>query len=128
MLKLKIFVSEMFKTLIIQNKMIFSLFSTLYDWEVSLFLRFCCIFVLHLISFSLKVFLLYFYAALKKMDRDWISGYSMSGLSRKWIFDPFRPLLSSQQIDFYLVHCCGLVFELAQSFLLSFDKTRKIGR
>ena len=73
------------------------------------------------------MFLLYFCAGLKKMDRDWISGYSMNGLSRKWIFDPFRMFLTNEQIDFYMVHICGLIFDLVQGFLLYFDKTRPIG-
>ena len=73
------------------------------------------------------MFLLYFYAGLKKLDRDWVSGYSMTGLSREFVFDPFRTFLTNEQIDFYMVHCCGLMFDLLQGFMLYFDTTRPIG-
>jgi len=74
-----------------------------------------------------QVFLLYFYAGLKKLDRDWMTGYSMVGLSREFVFDPFRTFLTNEQIDFYMVHCCGLMFDLLQGFMLFFDTTRPIG-
>lgn len=37
-----------------------------------------------------KVFLVYFIAGLKKIDFDWIAGYSMSDLAQHWVFDPFK--------------------------------------
>ena len=58
---------------------------------------------------------------------DWMAGYSMSGLSREWVFDPFRLFLSDETIDLFLVHIGGLAFDLSEGFLLAFDKTRPIG-
>ena len=70
---------------------------------------------------------MYFYAGLKKIDMDWMTGYSMTGLSRQWVFDPFRSFLSDKTIDLVLVHIGGLMFDLSEGFLLIFDKTRPIG-
>ena len=58
---------------------------------------------------------------------DWMTGYSMTGLSREWVFDPFRLFLSDEKIDLFLVHIGGLAFDLSEGFLLAFDKTRPIG-
>lgn len=74
-----------------------------------------------------QVFLVYFYAGLKKLDLDWMRGYSMTGLSRQWVFDPFRIFLDDQIIDLFLVHIGGLLFDLSEGFLLVFEKTRPIG-
>lgn len=74
-----------------------------------------------------QVFLVYFYAGLKKIDMDWMTGYSMTGLSRQWVFDPFRSFLDDESIDLYLVHLGGLFFDLFEGFLLIFNKTRPIG-
>lgn len=38
----------------------------------------------------LQIFLLYFFAALKKTDADWLSGFSMGNLGRSHLFDPLR--------------------------------------
>lgn len=70
---------------------------------------------------------MYFYAGIKKLDRDWMTGYSMSGLANKWVFDPFRPFLSNENIDLYLVHIAGLSYDLFVGFFLLFDKTLLIG-
>lgn len=70
---------------------------------------------------------MYFYAGIKKLDRDWMTGYSMTGLANKWVFDPFRPFLSNESIDFYLVHTSGLCYDLFVGFFLLFEKTRLIG-
>lgn len=52
----------------------------------------------------------------------------MTGLSRKWVFDPLRSIgLSNHFIDHFVVHICGLTFDLIQGFLLFFDKTRPLG-
>ena len=56
-----------------------------------------------------------------------MTGYSMTGLSRQWVFDPFRSFLDNEAIDLYLVHLGGLFFDLFEGFLLIFDKTRPIG-
>jgi vitamin K-dependent gamma-carboxylase len=58
---------------------------------------------------------------------DWMSGYSMTGLSKKWVFDPFRLFVSNEFIDLYMVHISGLIFDLSEGFLLLFDKTRPAG-
>ena len=77
--------------------------------------------------FLSQIFLVYFYAGIKKIDMDWMTGYSMTGLSREWVFDPFRLFLSDEKIDLFLVHIGGLAFDLSEGFLLAFDKTRPIG-
>ena len=77
--------------------------------------------------FLSQIFLVYFYAGIKKIDMDWMAGYSMTGLSREWVFDPFRLFLSDEKIDLFLVHIGGLAFDLSEGFLLAFDKTRPIG-
>ena len=52
----------------------------------------------------------------------------MTGLSSKWVFDPLRNLgLSNNFIDHFVVHICGLTFDLIEGFLLLFDKTRPLG-
>jgi len=38
----------------------------------------------------LQIFIVYFIAGLKKLDRDWVDGYSMTNLGYTWVFDPFR--------------------------------------
>lgn len=70
---------------------------------------------------------MYFYAGLKKLDMDWMTGYSMTGLSHQWVFDPFRLFLDDESIDLFLVHIGGLCFDLSEGFLLIFNKTRPIG-
>lgn len=70
---------------------------------------------------------MYFYAGIKKLDRDWMTGYSMTGLANNWVFDPFRPFLSNESIDFYLVHISGLCYDLFVGFFLLFEKTRLMG-
>ena len=39
--------------------------------------------------FRSQFFLVYFIAGLKKLDMDWVQGYSMNRLSYHWIFSPF---------------------------------------
>ena len=58
---------------------------------------------------------------------DWMSGYSMVGLAHNWVFDPFRFLFSDEVIELYMVHICGLIFDLFEGFLLLFEKTRLFG-
>lgn len=76
--------------------------------------------------FRFQVFLVYFYAGLKKIDFDWMFGYSMTNLSKKWVFDPFRLILTDEQIDLYIVHLGGLTLDFTGGFLLFFDKTRPL--
>jgi len=37
-----------------------------------------------------QIFVLYFFAGLKKLDKEWLDGYSMRNLGNHWIFDPFK--------------------------------------
>lgn len=37
-----------------------------------------------------QVFILYFFAGLKKLDKDWLEGYSMQHLSNHWLFEPLK--------------------------------------
>lgn len=37
-----------------------------------------------------KIFIVYFIAGVKKLDADWVEGYSMSYLAHHWLFDPFK--------------------------------------
>ncbi|ESO88963.1 hypothetical protein LOTGIDRAFT_182855 [Lottia gigantea] len=74
-----------------------------------------------------QVFLVYFIAGLKKLDFDWVYGYSMQNLSSHWVFDPFKLLLTEEQIDLFIVHIGGLIIDISVGFLLFFDKTRLLG-
>lgn len=74
-----------------------------------------------------QIVLVYFFAGLKKLDMDWMSGYSMHGLSKQWVFDPFRFFVSDKFIELYMVHICGLILDLSEGFLLLFEKTRLVG-
>ena len=38
----------------------------------------------------LQIFIVYFIAGIKKLDADWVEGYSMEYLSRHWLFSPFK--------------------------------------
>ncbi|XP_077999053.1 vitamin K-dependent gamma-carboxylase-like [Glandiceps talaboti] len=74
-----------------------------------------------------QIFLVYFIAGLKKLDMDWMAGYSMEHLSTHWVFRPFRYILTIKQISFYIVHLGGLTYDLSCGYLLFFDKTRPLG-
>ncbi|XP_069128418.1 vitamin K-dependent gamma-carboxylase-like [Argopecten irradians] len=77
--------------------------------------------------FRFQVFLLYFFAGIKKLDAEWLYGYSEKGLSKHWVFDVFRPFLSNEMIDLYIVHRFGFLLDLTLGFILFFDKSRKTG-
>ncbi|KAK9503159.1 hypothetical protein O3M35_011787 [Rhynocoris fuscipes] len=68
--------------------------------------------------------LLYFYAGLKKTEYDWLTGYSMNNLAQHWVFHPFRILLSTNQIDLYVIHIFGFLLDLTIGFLMYFNRTR----
>ncbi|XP_073992155.1 gamma-glutamyl carboxylase [Rhodnius prolixus] len=68
--------------------------------------------------------LMYFYAGLKKTEFDWLNGYSMSSMSHHWVFDPFRILLTTHQIDLYVIHIFGFLLDLTVGFLIYFNRTR----
>ncbi|KAK3089183.1 hypothetical protein FSP39_001567 [Pinctada imbricata] len=76
--------------------------------------------------FRTQIFMVYFIAGLKKLDTDWMSGYSMQWLSKRWVFDPFRILLTDEQIDLFVVHFGGLTIDLFTGFLMFFDRTRPV--
>lgn len=77
--------------------------------------------------FRFQFFLVYFIAGLKKLDADWVGGYSMTSLSKHWVFDPFKLVLSDDLIDLIIVHWGGLTIDLFMGYLLFFDATRKLG-
>ncbi|CAG5118116.1 unnamed protein product, partial [Candidula unifasciata] len=74
-----------------------------------------------------QIFVVYFVAGLKKIDKDWISGYSVDQLAKHTVFGPFKTFLSEDEINVYIVHCGGLLIDLSLGFLLFFDKTRIFG-
>nr|XP_022908134.1 vitamin K-dependent gamma-carboxylase isoform X1 [Onthophagus taurus]XP_022908135.1 vitamin K-dependent gamma-carboxylase isoform X1 [Onthophagus taurus]XP_022908136.1 vitamin K-dependent gamma-carboxylase isoform X1 [Onthophagus taurus] len=73
-----------------------------------------------------QIFLLYFYAGLKKTDMEWFEGYSMKDLGLHWVFDPLKFILSLNQIDYIVIHCFGFLLDLTASFFLIVSKTRPI--
>lgn len=100
-----------------------------------------------------KIFIVYFIAGIKKLDADWVEGYSMSYLAHHWLFDPFkyvpthtisasnlwllhfksltvlcfvclRVILPVELVNVLVVHGGGLVLDLTAGYLLFFDATR----
>ncbi|XP_061886908.1 vitamin K-dependent gamma-carboxylase [Entelurus aequoreus] len=71
-----------------------------------------------------QIFIVYFLAGIKKLDADWMEGYSMSYLAHHWLFDPFRMILPVELISLLVVHGGGLILDLSAGFLLFFDATR----
>ncbi|KAM6203042.1 vitamin K-dependent gamma-carboxylase [Rhynchocyon petersi] len=74
-----------------------------------------------------QIFIVYFIAGVKKLDADWVGGYSMDYLSRHWLFSPFKLVLSEEMTSLLVVHWCGLLLDLSAGFLLFFDASRPIG-
>ncbi|KAI1292033.1 Vitamin K-dependent gamma-carboxylase [Halotydeus destructor] len=68
----------------------------------------------------------YFYAGLKKIDPDWLAGYSMRPLADHWTFGPFRLFLPNWAIDLLVVHWGGFVFDLSAGFLFVCSRTRPL--
>ncbi|KAI3383632.1 hypothetical protein SNEBB_000019 [Seison nebaliae] len=75
----------------------------------------------------LQIFLVYFYAGVKKLDSDWLGGMSMMRLSSHWIFSPFTLILTEQQITDYIIHWGGWSIDFFGGFLVFFDLTRPVG-
>ncbi|XP_025068611.1 vitamin K-dependent gamma-carboxylase [Alligator sinensis] len=73
-----------------------------------------------------QIFIVYFIAGIKKLDADWVGGYSMGSLARHWLFSPFRLVLSEEMTSLLVVHGGGLVLDLSAGFLLFFDVTRPV--
>uniref|UniRef100_A0A8C3S4F3 Vitamin K-dependent gamma-carboxylase n=1 Tax=Chelydra serpentina TaxID=8475 RepID=A0A8C3S4F3_CHESE len=71
-----------------------------------------------------QIFIVYFIAGIKKLDADWVEGYSMGSLSRHWLFDPFKLVLSEEMTSLLVVHGGGLMLDLTAGYLLFFDATR----
>uniref|UniRef100_A0A8C5KLC0 Gamma-glutamyl carboxylase n=1 Tax=Jaculus jaculus TaxID=51337 RepID=A0A8C5KLC0_JACJA len=74
-----------------------------------------------------QIFIVYFIAGVKKLDADWVEGYSMEHLSRHWLFSPFKLVLSEELTSLLVVHWCGLLLDLSAGFLLFFDASRTAG-
>ncbi|XP_073444668.1 vitamin K-dependent gamma-carboxylase [Dendrobates tinctorius] len=73
-----------------------------------------------------QIFIVYFIAGIKKLDADWVEGYSMGSLSRHWLFDPFKLFLSEDMTSLIVVHWGGLILDLTAGYILFFDVTRPI--
>ncbi|KAL2079748.1 hypothetical protein ACEWY4_025492 [Coilia grayii] len=71
-----------------------------------------------------QIFVVYFIAGVKKLDADWVEGYSMGFLAHHWLFDPFKLILPVQLVSLLVVHGGGLVLDLTAGYLLFFDVTR----
>ncbi|XP_075063408.1 vitamin K-dependent gamma-carboxylase [Mixophyes fleayi] len=71
-----------------------------------------------------QIFIVYFIAGIKKLDADWVEGYSMGSLSRHWLFDPFKLVMSEEMTSLLVVHWGGLILDLTAGYLLFFDVTR----
>ncbi|EFN74492.1 Vitamin K-dependent gamma-carboxylase [Camponotus floridanus] len=71
-----------------------------------------------------QFFALYFLAGLKKSGREWLEGYAMINLSRHWVFQPFKIVLTTEQIDFLIVHWFTFIFDLSVGFWMLLEKTR----
>ncbi|KAJ8286789.1 hypothetical protein GJAV_G00043300 [Gymnothorax javanicus] len=73
-----------------------------------------------------QIFIVYFIAGIKKLDSDWVGGYSMSYLAHHWLFDPFKLILPVEMVSLIIVHGGGLILDLTAGYLLFFDATRPI--
>ncbi|XP_067857400.1 vitamin K-dependent gamma-carboxylase [Heptranchias perlo] len=71
-----------------------------------------------------QIFIVYFIAGVKKLDADWVEGYSMNHLAGHWLFDPFKIVLTEELVNVLVVHGGGLVLDLTSGYLLFFDITR----
>uniref|UniRef100_A0A3P8UPS0 Gamma-glutamyl carboxylase n=1 Tax=Cynoglossus semilaevis TaxID=244447 RepID=A0A3P8UPS0_CYNSE len=71
-----------------------------------------------------QIFIVYFIAGIKKLDADWVEGYSMSYLAHHWLFDPFKMILPVELVSLFVVHGGGLILDLTAGYLLFFDVTR----
>uniref|UniRef100_A0A8C4GZJ3 Vitamin K-dependent gamma-carboxylase n=1 Tax=Dicentrarchus labrax TaxID=13489 RepID=A0A8C4GZJ3_DICLA len=64
-----------------------------------------------------QIFIVYFIAGIKKLDADWVEGYSMS----------YLVLFSMELVNLLVVHGGGLFLDLTAGYLLFFDATRPYG-
>ncbi|KAK7895714.1 hypothetical protein WMY93_021039 [Mugilogobius chulae] len=63
-----------------------------------------------------QIFIVYFIAGIKKLDADWVEGYSMSYLAHHWLFDPFKLILPVELVSLVIVHGGGLILDLPYAF------------
>ncbi|XP_059142714.1 vitamin K-dependent gamma-carboxylase-like [Physella acuta] len=75
-----------------------------------------------------QIILVYFIAGLKKLNLDWIYGYSLKGYFTELptVLSYVSYFLSGPQIALG-IHICGLIIDLFVGFVLFFDGTRKLG-
>lgn len=92
-----------------------------------------------------QIFLLYFYAGVKKLDPEWLGGYSMKKLGSHWVFSPFRYslvfvfyiqtiklmfdfriFLTEDAVEFFLIHWGGFLLDLTIGFWLLWPKSRPV--
>lgn len=73
-----------------------------------------------------QIFIVYFIAGVKKLDADWVEGYSMKYLVHHWLFDPFKLILPVELISLMVIHGGGLILDLTAGYLLFFDATRPV--
>ncbi|XP_018566321.1 vitamin K-dependent gamma-carboxylase [Anoplophora glabripennis] len=73
-----------------------------------------------------QFFLLYFLAGLKKIDMEWLEGYSMKDIGGHWVFIPFQYVLSSDKIDYLVVHWFGFLLDLTIGFWMMVEFTRPV--
>ncbi|EAA10830.4 AGAP006363-PA [Anopheles gambiae str. PEST] len=73
-----------------------------------------------------QFFVLYFVAGLKKLCREWLSGYAMTNLSYHWVFFPFRAVLGAKLTDLLIVHWFGCLFDTTVVFFLIYGTTRRL--
>ncbi|KAK1800913.1 hypothetical protein P4O66_005578, partial [Electrophorus voltai] len=73
-----------------------------------------------------QIFIVYFIAGVKKLDADWVEGYSMKYLAHHWLFDPFKVILPVELVSLMVVHGGGLILDLTAGYLLFFDVTRPV--
>ncbi|XP_076269277.1 gamma-glutamyl carboxylase [Rhynchophorus ferrugineus] len=73
-----------------------------------------------------QFFILYFLAGLKKTDSEWLEGYSLLNLGKHWVFYPFRIFLSTELIDYLIIHWFGFVLDLTVGFWMLLEFSRPI--
>nr|CAH7738498.1 unnamed protein product [Callosobruchus chinensis] len=73
-----------------------------------------------------QFFMLYFLAGLKKTDMEWLDGYSMESLGNHWVFLPFRLFLTSDKVDYLIVHWFGFLLDLTIGFWMLLESTRPV--
>ncbi|XP_051540090.1 vitamin K-dependent gamma-carboxylase [Myxocyprinus asiaticus] len=73
-----------------------------------------------------QIFIVYFIAGVKKLDADWVEGYSMKYLAHHWLFDPFKLILPVELVSLMVIHGGGLILDLTAGYLLFFDATRPV--